>query len=64
MKKSKLIKHLKENDVHLLREGSKHSVYLNSQNGKISTVPRYNEIKKFTVQKICKDLEIEILQCD
>ncbi|MCX6281514.1 MAG: type II toxin-antitoxin system HicA family toxin [Bacteroidetes bacterium] len=58
MKRSKLIRHLEKNGCYLLREGSSHSLFFNPHNNAISTVPRHSEVKKFTSQKICKDLGI------
>jgi len=60
MKRNKLIKHLEKHGCYLLREGSGHSLFFNPLNNAISTVPRHSEAKKFTSQKICKDLGIEI----
>ena len=60
MKRKKLIKHLAKNGCYLLREGGKHSVYYNPVTGKISTVPRHPDIKQFTTEKICKDLDISL----
>ena len=60
MKRNKLIRHLNENGCYLLREGSNHSLFFNPINNAISTVPRHSDIKKFTAQKICKDLSIAI----
>lgn len=60
MKRLKLIKHLLGNGCQLLREGKGHSIYFNARNNKISTIPRHPDIKQFTAEKICKDLEIEI----
>jgi len=59
MKRTKLINHLKQNGCCLLREGSKHSVYLNPLSGRISTIPRHSNIFQFTAEKICKDLEVD-----
>lgn len=42
----------------LLREGSRHSVYINRATRKSSTVPRHREINDYFARKICKDLEI------
>ena len=42
----------------MLREGAKHSVYVNAAAGKSSTVPRHREINDFLARKICRDLEI------
>jgi hypothetical protein len=44
----------------LLREGTKHSVFVNRSKKKSSTVPRHNEINEFLARKICKDLEIKL----
>ncbi len=58
MKHRDLIRHLKSYGCKLIREGGKHSVYVNPKNGKVTTVPRHREINDFLVRKICKDLEI------
>lgn len=60
MKRSKLIKYLTKNNCYLLREGKKHSVFFNPATGKLSTVPRHPDIKQFTAEKICTDLEIKL----
>lgn len=60
MKRSKLLKHLKNNSCVLYREGGRHSVFLNLVTGKISAVPRHADVKRFTVINICKDLEIPV----
>ena len=60
MKRAKLIKHLTKNGCYLLREGGKHSVFYNPISEKISTVPRHPEVKQFTAEKICKDLDVSI----
>ena len=58
MKKKKLIKHLEKNGCELLREGANHSIFVNREKQKVSTVPRHIEINDFLAKKICKDLEI------
>ena len=58
MKRRDLIKHLKQHGCEKLREGGKHTVYINRSKHKISTVPRHREINDFLARKICKDLEI------
>ena len=60
MKRVKLVQHIKKQGCYLLREGSNHSLYFNPVNNKISTIPRHSDVKKFTAQKICKDLNIAI----
>ena len=59
MKLVDLIRHLTEHGCTLLREGGRHSVYVNRRTGKASTVPRHREINDFLAKKICKDLEID-----
>lgn len=53
-----LIRHLERHGCAFLREGAKHSVYVNRAKGKSSTVPRHREINDFLARKICKDLEV------
>jgi predicted RNA binding protein YcfA (HicA-like mRNA interferase family) len=60
MKRIDLIRHLEQNGCALLREGGKHSVYVNRGRGKSSTVPRHREINDFLARKICRDLEIPL----
>jgi len=58
MKRRDLIRHLEQHGCTLLREGAKHSVYVNAHTGKSSTVPRHREINDFLARKICRDLEV------
>jgi mRNA interferase HicA len=44
----------------LLREGGSHSVYVNPEKRKASTVPRHREVNDFLARKICRDLEIAL----
>jgi hypothetical protein len=37
----------------LLREGAKHSVFVNRARNKSSTIPRHREINDFLAKKIC-----------
>jgi mRNA interferase HicA len=60
MKRSKLIQHLTKNGCVLLREGGRHSIWKNANNGEMTAVPHHSEIKDFMAQKICKDLKIEL----
>ncbi|HEB90285.1 MAG TPA: type II toxin-antitoxin system HicA family toxin, partial [Deltaproteobacteria bacterium] len=39
------------------REGGRHSVYVNRETRKVSTVPRHREINDYLAKKICRDLE-------
>ena len=58
MKRRDLERHLASNGCELLREGSKHSLYVNPLNNQTSAVPRHREINDFLVRKICRDLGI------
>jgi predicted RNA binding protein YcfA (HicA-like mRNA interferase family) len=58
MKRRDLIRHLESHGCRLLREGGRHSVYVNPANGQVSAVPRHNEIGEGLVRKICRDLGI------
>ncbi|HWM91976.1 MAG TPA: type II toxin-antitoxin system HicA family toxin [Thermoanaerobaculia bacterium] len=58
MRRIDLIRHLEAHGCEWLREGGRHSVYVNRQTRKSSAVPRHREINEFLADKICKDLEI------
>lgn len=61
MKRIDLVKHLLHNNCNLVREGSRHSVFINQISNKTSTVPRHREINNFLAKKICLDLGIEVI---
>ncbi len=58
MKRRDLIRHPEENGCRELREGAKHTMYVNPGRKKVSSVPRHNEINEILARKICRDLEI------
>ena len=58
MKRRDLIRHLEAHGCGLLREGGSHTVFLNRDKRKVSTIPRHREINEDLVRKICRDLEI------
>lgn len=58
MKRVDLVRHLEAHGCALLREGGSHSVYVNRQTRKVSTVPRHREVNDFLARKVCRDLEI------
>ena len=58
MKRSALLRHLRQNGCVFVREGSRHSWWLNPDQNKRSSVPRHTEIKDQLARKICKDLGI------
>ena len=58
MKRRELLRHLEQHGCALLREGRKHTVYVNWANRKTSTVPRHTEILDPLAGKNCKDLGV------
>ncbi len=58
MKRQDLIRHLRDNGCHLLREGRGHSVWINPANGRQSAIPRHREIDGYTARAICRQLGI------
>lgn len=59
MKRADLIRHLRAQDREPLREGSRHSVWVNRDAGKATLLPRHREINEFLARKICRDLEVD-----
>ena len=44
MKRRDLIRHLEQHGCYLDREGGRHSIYRNPQNGRAVAVPRHREV--------------------
>jgi mRNA interferase HicA len=57
MKRIDLIRHLERYGCQFLREGDRHTVYVNRVVRKSSSVPRHREINNFLCRKICDDLQ-------
>jgi predicted RNA binding protein YcfA (HicA-like mRNA interferase family) len=58
MKRIDLIRHLERHGCQFLREGGKHTVYVNRAANRTSVIPRHREIYDFLARKICRDLQI------
>ena len=58
MKRKKLIKYLLEMGCYSAREGSGHSVFVNPEKRRRTTVPRHAELNDFLAENICKQLGI------
>ena len=58
MKRRDLIKHLGKQGCIFIREGARHSIFLNPFIKRTSTVPRHNEVDNLLAKKICQDLGI------
>jgi predicted RNA binding protein YcfA (HicA-like mRNA interferase family) len=58
MKRRELIRHLEQHGCQLMREGGRHTVFVNPRSKKVSTVPRHTEVNSILARKICRDLEV------
>ncbi|MFN0102499.1 MAG: type II toxin-antitoxin system HicA family toxin [Bryobacteraceae bacterium] len=58
MKRIDLIRHLERNGCQLLREGDRHTVYVNRSTKRSSAIPRHREVNEFLARKICHDLQV------
>jgi mRNA interferase HicA len=58
LKRSKFVKYLNAHRCILLREGKKHTVVMNMDTHKQTTLPRHANIEFGTMMSICKVLEI------
>jgi hypothetical protein len=58
MKRVDLIRHLERCGCELLREGERHTVYVNRPARKSSSIPRHREVNDFLARKICDDLHV------
>ena len=58
MRRIDFLKYLRDHGCLLVREGTRHSVFINPVEERTSTVPRHNEVNNFLAVKICKDLGI------
>lgn len=59
MKRTQLLKHLKENGCVFYREGANHTLYINKNTGTAAAIPRHSEINDHLAVKICKELNIQ-----
>ncbi len=59
MKRQQLLKHLRAHGCEMLREGARHSWWINPKQNKRSAIPRHNEIKDILANKICRDLGVK-----
>ena len=62
MKRSAVLKHLRDQGCVFIREGSNHSWWSNPAQNRRSSVPRHTEIRDTLVRKICKDLGIPFVR--
>ena len=62
MKRTALLKHLGTHGCLLVREGGRHSWWVNPAQNRRSSVPRHIEIRDQLARKICKDLGIPFVK--
>jgi len=58
VKRRELVRWLTAHGCQLLREGSRHSWWINRQSNRRSAVPRHSEIDEHLAKKICRDLGV------
>jgi len=58
MKRIDLVRYLIKEGCTLVREGSRHSIFINMVTKRSSSVPRHKDINNFTARKICRDLGV------
>jgi mRNA interferase HicA len=58
VRRTRLLRHLRSHGCHLLREGARHSWWLNPELNRRSAVPRHSEIDELLARKICRDLDV------
>jgi len=62
MKRTELLKHLREQGCVLIREGGRHSWWGNPDQDRRSSVPRHAEVSDNLARKICKDLGVPFVR--
>ena len=58
MKREKLFKHFRKYNCHVFREGKKHTIVINNDNDKVTSVPRHTDVNDKLIGRICEDLDI------
>jgi predicted RNA binding protein YcfA (HicA-like mRNA interferase family) len=58
VKRSSLLKHLRQHGCYLKREGAEHSLWCNPANGAVEAVPGHQEIANKLARKICRNLAV------
>jgi len=58
MKRRDFLEHMERQGCVMRREGAKHTIFFNPENGHVVTIPRHREIESNLVRKICHQLGI------
>ena len=62
MKREKLFKYFKTYNCHVFREGKRHTIVINYDNDKMTSVPRHADVNDKLILSLCKDLDIPKIQ--
>ena len=62
MKRRQLLKHLRQHGCIFVREGKRHSWWLNHEQSRRSSIPRHTEINDQLARKICRDLGVPFVK--
>ncbi len=58
MKRVDLVRHLETHGCEFLREGGRHTIYVNRDAQRSTSIPRHREINNLLARKICRDLQV------
>lgn len=58
MKRVDLVRHLETHGCEFLREGGRHTIYVNRPAQRSTSIPRHREINNLLARKICRDLQV------
>jgi mRNA interferase HicA len=58
MKRVDLVRHLETHGCEFLREGGRHTIYVNRAAQRSTSIPRHREINDLLARKICRDLQV------
>jgi len=60
VKRRDLVARLERHGCRLFREGAAHTVDVNGDRTKTTTIPRHREVHEFLARKICRDLDVPV----
>jgi len=59
VKRTALLRHLREQGCTILREGGGHTLMVNPANLRQASIPRHREVATYTMLAVCRQLEVE-----
>jgi len=60
VKREEFLRYLNEYGCVVKREGARHTIICNINNGVLETLPRHKEIDNVLIKKICRRLKIPV----